>query len=399
MNTFRSFITILLLFLLKSFNITANHFNCSSPWFVFDTVKEARLNNYNDSDFFQNWIFGWQHDCSNHKLFKKSVGECGLGCNINFGIVDMLSAFQNGLIYRPMRDWKWAANNSSDCTLNRQFIDCFSKPLSVCGTEFMIDHMHHMPRFSNAKYILAKNSFENKGSPTLCQIATTLRRPLRWVLGQFLKYFLRPKNDLQKEIQARYRQIDSIKRSINNSTSISCHVRGSTYDGRNEVNFTYYLNAIDRIAADFAYLNTPVSVVYVAAWSPLTSYISAEYMSKTYKRSWKYIDLPHLTLGGENGGDAEINLRNRSKPESFMKRLLYMEFLADIEIYSSSDAFIGTSSNMYPIVAALRAAKMIGLGNHSCYLDSHLDPPTFECGGISQFRAAFHGGFNDNSPF
>ena len=92
---------------------------------------------------------------------------------------------------------------------------------------------------------------------------------------------------------------------------------------------------------------------------------SIEYMTETFPRKWKYYVIPHFNMGP---GEAERNLNNpniRNKPT---KRSLMIDFLIDIEILSSLDAFIGSSSNIFFMVSAIRAAKQIGQRSHTCIL-------------------------------
>ncbi len=143
------------------------------------------------------------------------------------------------------------------------------------------------------------------------------------------------------------------------------HIRGGAPDGdRTPLNVSHYIDKVDLLAKELEASGKPVKGVYLCSDTPEENVKSSEYMSKTFPRSWKYFVVPHTTLGP---GEAEYNLRNPMKNQ-VSRRALMAEFLADVEILSQADAFIGSASNIYFMVSAIRAAKQSGLRRHTCQL-------------------------------
>ena len=147
---------------------------------------------------------------------------------------------------------------------------------------------------------------------------------------------------------------------------VAVHIRGGAPDGdRVPLNVSFYIEKVDLLAKELAALGKPVKGVFLCSDSPDENIKSSEYMSSTFPRSWKYFVIPHTSLGP---GEAEYNLRNPNNLNKPSNRILMTEFLADLELLTSADAFIGSASNIYFMVSALRAAKQTGLRNHTCQL-------------------------------
>ena len=126
-------------------------------------------------------------------------------------------------------------------------------------------------------------------------------------------------------------------------------------------------------------------------------------MAKTFPRPWSYVVLTHQSLGP---GEAEINLRAGKYPTDTVpsKFKLMTEYMADIEILAAADVFIGSYSNVYITVAALRTARGMSPKGQTCYLDIRgwMDAPALKCEGSEEAKDhwwSLVGGYNGGSPF
>ena len=93
--------------------------------------------------------------------------------------------------------------------------------------------------------------------------------------------------------------------------------------------------------------------------------------------------LPHTSLGS---GDAEVHMRNKSNPLRLETFRLVSEYYADIHFLAKADAFLGSESNLYPIVAALRVIRPPFQRNRTCYLDIRFPFAPLVCEGSIEAR-------------
>jgi hypothetical protein len=319
-------------------------------------------------------------------------GECGLGCNINWGVAFLAEAFFGNKVYRPKAfgNWAWAHENATKCSAELSAIDCFTKPLSYCGLRHRNESNN--PSSHKKMLVLERESFNN-----VCDFASHLNKSVQWVHGQFVQYFLRPRRDVEEYITLLHSKIG---KNIKGST-IGCHVRsGALDDGRKPSNVTIYIAAIDAMAKNLSEQGKPVGAVFFCSDLPEEALISSEYLQQTFPRPWKYVILPHTSLGK---GDAEIHMRNKSNPVAHEKFRLVSEYYSDINVLANTDAFVGSESNFYPIVAALRVIRQPFYHNRTCFLDIrvHDTPPLF-CEGsqeAKQLWQRYFQGYNGGSSF
>ena len=236
---------------------------------------------------------------------------------------------------------------------------------------------------SNTNYLnKAYELFNYLNSTDACYLAFKSKRSIQWIHGSFLHFVTRPRKDLiQYYAQRRNLLFDSNDKG---GKIIGVHVRGGSPDnGRHVANISYYIEAIDIIAKEIQ----QVSAVFLCSDLPEKTLVSEEFLTKTFPRPWKYVLLPHLSLPSEKHMEAAFALKDDVN-HKYSRRQLATEFMSDVDILTKTDAFIGTWSNMYTLVTALRIAR----GNnkfkkHSCFLHiGYVDKPKFLCEGDEEAK-------------
>jgi hypothetical protein len=215
-------------------------------------------------------------------------------------------------------------------------------------------------------------------------------------MGQLFKYFMAPREDVYQKVRDRFALVYP---NLNtDSVSIGVHLRGGKPDvGRKPLQLDEMMTQIDDTVARLAKANQTVSQVYICSDEQDTNIISAEHMSKLYPRKFRYAILPHLNYS--MGTEAEWAFADKKK--NLSPADVYAEFLADIHILAHADVFIGSRSNIYIVVAALRAASYPDRPLENCgYLDSLSSPPKY-VGETHQGAACFHefDGWDNDSSF
>lgn len=397
-------------------------FTCKdqAPW---------KVDNQNNADaflVFQSWLTHWQSNCSKGNSPGIGIGG-GLGSTFQGTARWLITAIEMGYVYRPEHTWKWADNEHEHCTFAKPYFDCYFEPFSSCFV-----NQSSIKNDSRTPIPLLPESFPQtnlilfqKLQGDSCNMAAKMNKSLQWIHGNFLHYLTRPNQKVAAFIELRKKYITDVRNltsqqlSVDNSSSsnnigktisssiIGVHVRGGKPDNkRKAANISHYLNAIDIVANQLAALGRPVDSVFLCSDLPEETFISTAHMQKQYPRPWKYIEVPHISLGG---GEAELNLGRRQNPEAGLqpnKRDLAMEYLADIEILAGCDAFIGSHSNIYPVVTALKIGRGLDtskFANHSCIIDIQHDPPEFFCEGSTEivhiWQQLSQGGYDGGAMF
>jgi hypothetical protein len=180
------------------------------------------------------------------------------------------------------------------------------------------------------------------------------------------------------------------------------HIRGGSPDyGRKPLDVKWYIEAIDRKEKEVAALGYTIDHVYLCSDVQEQNIKSTAFMTETFPRNYTYAVLPHITFGP---GEAEHTLRQGlhrrySFNDSTVKlpdaKDVYTEFVADIEIMTKADIFIGTHSNLYALAGALRMAHYPQRpAGFTCFLDSHKVPPPLICEGTDEARAFWVSSFS-----
>lgn len=348
-----------------------------------------------DMEIFQNWIYAWQHSCGVRNVDVNPAQSWGIGRTLHLAVKNFVTAIEMNMIWRPTEQnaarvsgaFLWAEDNPSNCTLGVRSIDCYFLPISTCGFP-----SHN----ENNTHLASKLAFSNQAVDS-CAMAQLSKKPLIWVHGQFFHYLSRLRPDIQVDVDEKKKQVFGILGTSKDAfkATIGVHVRGGAPDtDRKVANLSYYIDAVDTKAAEMAGEGRPVGLVYLCSDLPEENIISTESMNQRFPRPFKFVVLPHITLGA---GEAELNLRGMLKNHP-PKRDLFMEYMADVEILASVDFFIGTFSSVYPMVVALRVARgSPDMRFTSCFLQIQDDVPPLLCEGKNDTAFLWHhffGGYN-----
>ncbi len=351
---------------------------------------------YNDSVesavTFHNWLDAWQGTCDNRQYWTAEAVNSGIGASINLCVKNLAASIEHNNIYRPlagkddMYAWMWADERENCSTKTFQSIDCFLEPLSLC--------------YSNATSVTATDKekyakdIQFSGASDTCNLASKLHKPLQWLTAQLYVRFFRYTAKVQDRINQRLYAVYGLpaeqkkKKDSKNSTTIAVHIRGGDPDqGRVVLAVDTYMKYVDEIAVKAAAQGKPVGIVYLCSHTQEENIISAEHMHAKYNRTYKFVVLPHASTGP---GESEHALRNASLVNKPHNSILTTEFYADVEILAASDYFIGSHSNVYNLVVALRIARGTQKYlNQSCYVDTR-DKEIY-CEGSHQVKELWRG--------
>jgi hypothetical protein len=328
----------------------------------------------------QDWLHAWQHSAWRCHTYghEEWVSQYGIGNGILRAVSLIERSIEFGLIYRPMRPWKWASN-ANNCTYNMTSLDCYLTELSSCGLNLTTasgtgtaaillrdaQPMNRDDRVTELGRLLAE-----KGNATnICIIAQTLKKSMAWVAGQYLVYLLRPRDHIQQQIDQR---IHGIFNTIDRTrySTITVHYRGGKPDAYRKVfSLDVYMTAVKQKAEDLALAGRPVAVVYLASQNNIQIFRSPEYMHEKYGGNYSYKFLYPMSDNTTINANEEIELQFDSNPH-IPKEPVVVEFLADLQLMADADVFIGSLSCIYWVTMLFRYAKNPNLNKmHSCFFD------------------------------
>ena len=370
-------------------------FICSGSWNI------TRENSNNTFFQLQRWIHASQNLCGKVLSPGLHVGN-GIGSGIESAARWLMWAIEANQIYRPTESWAWADKDKSGCTVG-QTVDCYFYPISSCANS---DHLLakkdlHLQSHDEQQYNESTAVF-GVGSMDACAIARAAKKPLQWVHGSVLHYIMRLNDSIKVEVDAK---IAEIRRQALNGSVVGVHIRrGSPDHGRHPANTSYYISAVDTLAAQLETLGRPISVVFIC--SDLQQELESN-ISVLFPRPWKYVLLPHFIYPPQLLGKHEIQHiveSGRLERNGFSRRTMAMEYFTDVEILAQADAFIGSSSNVYTLVTALRVARGFdSFANHSCFMKLTTSPPTLHCEGtqdaLEEWRHHSFGGYTGGALF
>lgn len=366
--------------------VTTN-FHCRhvDPWPVdYSDNQEA-------SEKFQRWLYAWQHDCNRKQVIPRGIGEIGLGATMHYLLSDMLGALANNKIYQTYGDSIWAEKDPSKCSYNISGFDCFMLPLSPCNFESSLKTFDIL--VDKYKDIDITEAISNYSTTALniCDMGKLSRKSMQWVHGQLMNYLLRPRFDVKTEIDKRLSIV--LQKSSSDPDNlplvvIAVQVRAinpKTIDlNRQRISVDTYMKFIDLKVAELASRGVTVTTVYLCSHVPEENIKSSSYMQLTYPRPYRFVVIPHSSFG-EGSGEVEYLIHDKQTTQKPPQFNIVTDYLADIAIMAKADVFIGTFSNLYPVVAGIRIANQFGIANNcTCYLDTRgtLDPQ-LKCEGNS----------------
>lgn len=390
---------IIIILIIFNINLVSSYsvYECGGNWNINSSDNEQA------GRIFLNWVKAFQNDENRCKARQISSGISkfsGLGNSFNLAVVDFLKQLELGNIYEPSGPWLWSIRDSN-CTFGKTAVlNCFSRPYTYCGhdkSEYNVDDGNFN--------LEAANNFSTTPLD-ICQMAIKSRKPYVWITGQLLHYLLNPRHDVHKFVSKR---LSIVYPSSKVHVTIGVHIRGGSPDQqRKPLQVENIVKKVDEKVEELKQRGKIVTQVFMCSDTQETSIRSIEYMNKMYPRNFSYVILPHLNYS--IGTEAEFVLRDNisksntavSIPTDFE---IFSEWLADVEILAHADVFIGSHSNIYVAVAALRVARfperpMCDTG----YFDSHYDPPVWMEEGGNQvhgtpiWKNAF-GGFRGGIAF
>ena len=330
--------------------------SCSTikPWPVDDSFSGER---------FQKLLVARQNDCARYKPWNIVVSSVGVGATMAHVVRMMGEAFSMNWSFRPIDrvPYLWADENPANCSTPQRAVDCYHVPLSYCG-------------FSNSVKGRHEDIIANWSGTDFCQLGQLTGRSLQWMNEQMHFYALRQRDDIQLKI---LENVEPLFRLISSSQfpepgrtagSLSIQLRTGNGDvldeGRAfEPSLDTYMKYVDDIADRMLKReNKILTVVYLASNNPEKTYISAEHMSRTYPRTFRYYELPHIHIGvGDPMRAHQANVAGAA--HKYTNYDLHVEFYTDMHIYSHTDYFIGSTSNVQRSASMLRS--VYGRANHT----------------------------------
>ena len=392
-------------------------FDCrGAPWPLDTTDNDVIMPR------FQNMLLTYQYRCSKspNDYWINTMYGSGLGSGMVISVVNFLKAFELGKIYRPTSSWLWAADNDSEhCYNHYNSIDCFNLPLTSCWYEGPDNNVPSSVVFNKTD---ALNLI--KGPTDICTLASRSKKTILWVMGQFLHYHMRLPHLWEKKVRARVETIfpkisNKLKKKdeIDPVTGKKCitasiHVRGGTPDfSRKPMDGTDHYRALQHYNLKLNAKNTTICKVYVSGdhledtiFFPKNLKIgevgnfSAAFTVQN--GSFVFMSLPRYIAAP---GELEYQVVNIRNSHNITMSYLYSEYIEDLLLHAEADVFIGSHSNIFAIVGALRHAYHPNFkSDQTCYLDSRYSPPPLHCMNSYDVIAFYHGalgGFNGGSIF
>ena len=367
----------------------------------------------------QNWIAMQMNNfsnCNRDSVISQLLVGFGIGSSIWSSLKLLVLGLESGRIYRPETQWLWA-DKPENCTFEIDSYDCFSELISHC--------FHHEGTNTSADHKTIFNVTEGQAySPTsldICDMGKKSRKPVIWVAGQLVRYHTRIRLDLMDEFISRVNMIldydlPSVTEGVDpppdiKGLTVGVHIRvGSPDNNRKNSRIKDALDYINQeIIPEVEAMGKFVKSVYLCSHDQdLAGIVNEQHMLVTFppKHNYTYRVLAHTTFSHSRlkNAEAEVALRlskqhNISRPPA---KDIYVEFLADVEILTRCDIFIGAHSNVYALVASLRMARYPARRLHwTLYLDSRKGfvPVTEKDDGGHLFWKESFRGFDGGSSF
>lgn len=113
------------------------------------------------------------------------------------------------------------------------------------------------------------------------------------------------------------------------------------------------MDVLDEIQARLLKQGRSLGLVYLCSHLPAASYVSTEYMTKTYPRSFQYSTLPRIDTGKEETEITAFKAVSNGYVGLPPLKDLYVEYLADIHAMIEADIYIGAFSNVYGVAGSM----------------------------------------------
>lgn len=314
------------------------------PWNVNYT------NNGEMSSSFQQWVTHWQHSeekclSGTHGYF--NFGSGGIGASLSlYAATDFLTALEHGKVYRPSNGSLWADANAKYCTGGVQSLDCYFQTLDSCNKT--------LSRLSVKEKSFPPSVYSHLETINVCTLGRAAQKPVQWVMGQLIDYIIQPSTDLGYVVRGRIAEV--LRHMPANTSMFAVHVRtGSPDQNRGVIDVEHYIRVVDEKVGEAAKRGINVSVVYLASQSNLESFGTMESFNAKMNRPYKFVFLPQYPLPNSHKAEVEDILHD---PTVTISRFhLMAEFIADLELFTMAEFFIGSKSTIYITTAALRYAR------------------------------------------
>lgn len=346
---------------------------------------------------FQKWLFARQNLCYDEtdKLRLVHGQPClaaGVTMSVYGAVNNLLMAIEINKIYRPhslqfqhVSPFLWADRNPKECTMERQSIDCYFEPVSICdGTETYIQDYW-------GKYNVTRDMLQHDidyagmfSGLDACAVTRLAGRGLIWMYGHLSSFVMRMRKDISDDVNSRVTNV--IPQVEANIRTIAVHIRGGSPDkNRKTAPISTYMKHVDEAIERFKLEGVDSIVVFLCSDSPDYTYRSADWMQLEYPRDKvEYRTLTYTKLH-ETGKEETEHILNRLGDKSNFHRQLFVEIMADIEILIQSDLVIGSFSNIFFTVSSQRLIRG-KYQNTSCMLFIRSDDPPLLCDGSESMR-------------
>jgi hypothetical protein len=361
--------TLLVLLFADFVSSSFNYFSCLGyePWPV--DLSPYAIDR--DAMIMQDWLYARQHSrwrCSTYGNDAFSAAY-GIGNGFLKAAVIMERTVRSGQIFRPTIPYQWA-NGAKNCTYDSNYFDCYFKELSGCGLNSSNLHLPTIPDVvpldkDDRTTVLGK--MLPKDNVNLCEIGKALKKPMAWVAGQYLKYVLRLRDDIQRQVDERVKGIfTDVPRRY---STIAVQFRSGKPDAARKVlPLDIYMEAVTVKARELELQGRPVSVVYLASQNNVEVFRNESYMQERFGGNYTYKMLSPITSGIDKSREIETELG--SHPE-ISREPFMVELLADLKLMVEADVFIGSLSNIFDVVMLLRYANDPGLEKQYTCMINH----------------------------
>jgi len=253
-------------------------------------------------------------------------------------VMSFAYALEHNLTWVPVGPWAYADNET--CA-GGGGPECYFEKVSNC-TE------------SSLQKVCANTYSRLKHQTLIIQAAELLGVSRAWVWGHLLAHMLQMRPEVSRQVEQR------IPRNLSEGPSAALHVRvGTNMTGEDDPSWGRNKESIQP---------------YVASLNKLTEKIGAKKPSAVYVMT----DDPSLTEGRlaelvpgvpfVRPARAAVDL-SKAKSNTTSARDVTFDLLADIEAAVRSDVFVGTISNVFWLIYALKQTRQ-GHAGVACWLDT-----------------------------
>lgn len=289
---------------------------------------------------FRRCLAASQSQCRPERTLKVCAHlDAGFGAGVHTWVMSFAYALEHDLTWLPVGPWAYAEPES--CPGSDPGQECFFEKVSNCTD-------------SSLHTVCANIYSRLKHQTVVIQAAELLGVSRAWVWGHLLAHILQMRPAVARLVEQR------VPRSLSKGTSAVLHVRvGTNMTGEDDPSWGRSKESVEP---------------YVAGLDRLTQKIGASKPSTVYVMTddpgLNEVRLRELAPGVPfiRPARAAVDL-SKARPESTPAHEVVYDLLADVEAAVHADVFIGTISNLFWLVYALKQTRQESRGV-ACWLDT-----------------------------